>query len=1162
MRKLFLFSLLCLSVASYAQNNIFDTSTLRHRINADIVPNNGTYQLTPQKFNYILNGFLNVWPKVRGGKLDTTVYYNGRGINSFILDSMQAIVFKTSNLQFNLGGDAKGDIFYRNALGTISRLPIGTPGQALLVSGGLPTWTNLVDSNGNFIVYTDAMARNAIRTALSSEFTYTDSIRINTIEPYKILQNSTYRFTTLAQQTYWNNKLNASDTLNKWQPKGSYVTQAQLDALTLGGTASGLTFADGLTKSTTGVVRALINEPIWPTNRIFAYPISPVICNGCVPYLDSANRIIRWRFPDSAAVTPIYDSLQQINLDLLATKQALKDTGDHLHTRINNIGFYAQGPYLYGSNGATVGDRDTLRFNESAVDDRINNLIGDGTIPTTASLIVDSTKIVGTGTDKTITTYYSDGTTRSWPWIDLMGFSVTNNADNRIITATGSPNVVLAQDNLTFDDSTLTQGGSYKPAYQMISNGYANGFPAGSGVSNNLTGRFYGNSHAGLGVQGYSNQNTYPGTRLQGYTYSSTSNGVAPVIIESMKPGTAGGYYRSKLGAADTVFSVYNGPYDSAGVLMMSILGNGNMYVAGTVNGGTGVGGGGTVDATIINGSANAVSGNAVYNNTMVKKSSLTWAGHSSYQAPQINTGPGTSNVPIEVLNAGAFGTSLTDSIHYNTTSIIRVNGRMDLARNISIDSANGKFLTPIKDATGYGSSLLELGGEAVILHATPHGVDFSDVPHEQLLASANGTDGPSTADKMTSGYYVQIKAPLFARYSSAAYNPATTANTWNPSTATDPLMWLSTGEAKGTDNELARLEGNAAVPGFYFRRTNGTMGSPTITSATASAGTLGWKFYDGSADQITATIDAVSNASVSAGSVGAKLRFNTSNTNTAGRATRMEIGPTGAIKFNNYGTGTNTGTAAYTLGVDALGNVIETTGGTGGTATTINNNTAGYVLTASGTANTITGQSNFTFNSGTMVVASAASANPAFQMADGDVTLPSYSTVGFSPALGTGTNMMISPASSTGGGFVARGFTASGNTTTTPVIFQSWSGGSGTVTAPLIRFDAMKWNGATAQQAIASTEMAAQFTNAGVTPLVTIFGDGSTNIGTTTQDASALLNVSSTTKGALLPRMTKTQRNAIASPATGLMIYQTDNTPGLRVYNGTNWMRFTETAD
>ncbi len=46
------------------------------------------------------------------------------------------------------------------------------------------------------------------------------------------------------------------------------------------------------------------------------------------------------------------------------------------------------------------------------------------------------------------------------------------------------------------------------------------------------------------------------------------------------------------------------------------------------------------------------------------------------------------------------------------------------------------------------------------------------------------------------------------------------------------------------------------------------------------------------------------------------------------------------------------------------------------------------------------------------------------------------------------------------------------------------------------------------------------------------------------------------------LPPLTKTERDALASPATRMMIYQTTDTPGLRVYNGTNWMRFTETAD
>lgn len=72
----------------------------------------------------------------------------------------------------------------------------------------------------------------------------------------------------------------------------------------------------------------------------------------------------------------------------------------------------------------------------------------------------------------------------------------------------------------------------------------------------------------------------------------------------------------------------------------------------------------------------------------------------------------------------------------------------------------------------------------------------------------------------------------------------------------------------------------------------------------------------------------------------------------------------------------------------------------------------------------------------------------------------------------------------------------------------------------------------------------------------------GGVGIGTNAPSAKAILDLTSTTKGLLLPRMTKTQRDAISSPPAGLAIYQTDNTPGLRVYNGTNWMKYTETTD
>lgn len=52
--------------------------------------------------------------------------------------------------------------------------------------------------------------------------------------------------------------------------------------------------------------------------------------------------------------------------------------------------------------------------------------------------------------------------------------------------------------------------------------------------------------------------------------------------------------------------------------------------------------------------------------------------------------------------------------------------------------------------------------------------------------------------------------------------------------------------------------------------------------------------------------------------------------------------------------------------------------------------------------------------------------------------------------------------------------------------------------------------------------------------------------------DNSAMLDVKSTTRGLLAPRMTLAQRNAIVSPATGLMIYQTTDIPGYYYNSGT----------
>jgi hypothetical protein len=68
----------------------------------------------------------------------------------------------------------------------------------------------------------------------------------------------------------------------------------------------------------------------------------------------------------------------------------------------------------------------------------------------------------------------------------------------------------------------------------------------------------------------------------------------------------------------------------------------------------------------------------------------------------------------------------------------------------------------------------------------------------------------------------------------------------------------------------------------------------------------------------------------------------------------------------------------------------------------------------------------------------------------------------------------------------------------------------------------------------------------------IRINSTGIVSINNATPDASAQLDVASTTRGFLPPRMTTTQRDAISSPAAGLVIYNT-TTSKLQVYT-TSW--------
>ena len=76
---------------------------------------------------------------------------------------------------------------------------------------------------------------------------------------------------------------------------------------------------------------------------------------------------------------------------------------------------------------------------------------------------------------------------------------------------------------------------------------------------------------------------------------------------------------------------------------------------------------------------------------------------------------------------------------------------------------------------------------------------------------------------------------------------------------------------------------------------------------------------------------------------------------------------------------------------------------------------------------------------------------------------------------------------------------------------------------------------------------------------ITTVSLQAQVGIGTATPAASAQLDVSSTTKGFLPPRMSAAQRAAIATPAEGLLVYQTNGSKGYYYFISGAWTSLTD---
>ena len=259
--------------------------------------------------------------------------------------------------------------------------------------------------------------------------------------------------------------------------------------------------------------------------------------------------------------------------------------------------------------------------------------------------------------------------------------------------------------------------------------------------------------------------------------------------------------------------------------------------------------------------------------------------------------------------------------------------------------------------------------------------------------------------------------------------------------------------------------------------------------------------------------------------STGLKLEGDASIANGSRFTFDLVSGTDARISSGQYGTGTYLPMTLYTSGTEKLRIAADTTG----------------TYTFGGTAPRITGDfSNATVASRMMFQTSTSNAATIFDIIpNGTSTNAQLWCFGNSDPTNTSALQLAGGANSGAEVRIAANITGTG--TYLPMTF--YAGGS----------EAMR---------IAVAAGGIRAVGIGYTTLTGV-GDnglavlGSVGIGTSSPSASAILDAQSTTKGVRMPNMTTTQKNAISSPAAGLMVFDT-TLAKLCVYSGSAWQTVT----
>jgi len=396
------------------------------------------------------------------------------------------------------------------------------------------------------------------------------------------------------------------------------------------------------------------------------------------------------------------------------------------------------------------------------------------------------------------------------------------------------------------------------------------------------------------------------------------------------------------------------------------------------------------------------------------------------------------------------------------------------------------------------------------------------------------------------------------------------------------------------TAAKIARIH-NAGIPSNGFG-VSIDYGLETSTTGEVYAGALSYEWVD--AVHATRTSE-----------------FNITGVNSGTTNDLFTLNGSGAARLPKYGINTFTGTATYNLAVDASGNIIEVALGGGGGVSSVAS-TPGLGLTFTGTTPiTSTGTITFGLDTANASVLSrqraAATYQPLISLGDGRIVFSANGIPKDTPTLGynraTGDIFVKTINIGRGGGDVTTNtamgwgalrvtssddvgntaigaltmydatntdeFTAVGNQALFTVTSGTGTTGIGSEAARFtnalasvtsvssgtyLGYRARATNGGTNEIVIGANALAngSNTSTIGTSSTTDFYPFGSMSLGTTTPQASALLNMSSTTKGFLLPRMNTTEQNAISSPANGLLIYNTDSLC-LVEWNGTYWLKY-----